>query len=364
MAFGLDYVAGPSPSVLKVQGVTFVCRYLSAVNDLTVRKLLTANEAKALSQAGISIVSNYEWYANRALEGFASGVADAQIAQSQHSECGGPPDKPIYFSVDCDCAGEQTVEYFRGVASVLGLDRTGAYGSYRVIKYLLDNNLIKWAWQTYAWSGGAWDSRAHIQQYSNGINLAGHSVDYDRAMHPDFGAWQQGETMQLPQQLSQYFKVIDDQHIHCEKTGADLVAGHLAYWLKYGGIFRLPLLNEFRLAQWPNVAFQCYEGAIVAYDPHRQLDNPPTSEDCYLVHLDSGTGQAIVAKPLLVALQGQVDTLTKQVGDLTSELATLKAQPPTETSALEQQLSEAQAQLASFKQAVASVEATCAALPK
>lgn len=350
MSFGLDYVAGPSPTMLKAQGVTFVCRYLSKVNALTVRKILTASEAKALSQAGISIVSNYEWYANRALEGVASGVTDAQIAQSQHSECGGPPDKPIYFSVDCDCAGEQTVEYFKGVASVLGLDRTGVYGSYRVVKYLLDNGLIKWVWQTYAWSGGAWDSRANIKQYRNGVILAGHSVDYDESTGSDFGQWTQGESMQLPQQLSSYFKVIDDQHIHCEKTNADLVAGHLAYWLKYGGIFRLPLLNEFRLAQWPNVAFQCYESAIVAYDPHRQLDNPPTSEDCYLVHLDSGTGQAIVAKPLLVALQSQVS-------DLTAQLDALKAQPAADTSALE-------AELSTYKQAATAIETTLQALPK
>lgn len=348
--FGFDYVSGPPTDVLKASGVTFVCRYLSEVNRLTVRKILTASEAKTLSQAGISIVSNYEWYANRALEGHASGVADAQIADEQHKACGGPSNKPIYFSVDCDCTGEQTAEYFRGVASVLGLERTGAYGSYRVIKYLLDNNLIKYAWQTYAWSGGAWDSRANIKQYRNGVNLAGHSVDYDESTGSDFGQWQQGESMQLPQQWTKYFTVINDQHIHCTSTGADLVAGHLAFWLKYGGVFRLPLLNEFRLADWPNVAFQAYEGAIVAYDPHRQLDNAPGSEDCYLVHLDSGTGQAIVAKPLLAALQSQVDTLTAQ-------LNALKQQPTQDTSALE-------AKLTAYAQVVASVESALAALPK
>lgn len=345
--FGLDYVAGPDPTTLKQHGVTFVCRYLSEVNKLTLTKLLTLAEAKALSQAGISIVSNYEWYANRALEGEASGVVDAQIAKQQHAECGGPTDKPIYFSVDCDCTGEQVAAYFKGVASVIGLGRAGAYGSYSVIKYLLDNDLISYAWQTYAWSGGAWDSRADIQQYENGVSFAGHSVDYDRAMKENFGAWQIGETMQLPAGYSSYFTITDDQHIHCKQTNADLVLGHLAFWLKYDGVFRLPLISEFRVAQWPQVAFMVYEGAIVAYDPHRQLDHPPTNDACYLVHLDGGPGQAMVAKPLLTALQQQIDDLTKQLAEAKQR----------DNSALE-------AQVAAYKQAIAQVETTLAPLAK
>lgn len=345
--FGLDYVAGPDPTTLKAHGVTFVCRYLSEVNALTKVKLLTPVEAKGLSAANISIVSNYEWYANRALEGEASGVADAQIAKQQHAECGGPADKPIYFSVDCDTTGEQVADYFKGVASVIGLSRTGAYGSYRVIKYLLDNDLISYAWQTYAWSGGQWDPRADIQQYENGVSLAGHSVDYDRAMKDDFGAWTQGEAMQLPSGYASYFTVTDDQHIHCKQTNADLVLGHLAFWLKYDGVFRLPLISEFRVAQWPSVAWMIYEGAIVVYDPQRQLDHPPTNDACYLVHLDGGPGQAMVAKPLLAALQAQVDDLTKQLAEANQQ----------DNSALE-------AQVAAYKQAYAQVEAALAPLPK
>src|SRR6266700_1023323 len=141
MVFGLDYVTGPPIADMKVAGVAFVCRYLSYVNNLTQVKLLTPPEAAALSQAGISIVSNYEWYANRALEGSDSGKQDARIAASQHAACGGPPDRPIYFSVDVDVAGTECLEYFRGVASVIGASRTGVYGSYRVLNYLLVSGL-------------------------------------------------------------------------------------------------------------------------------------------------------------------------------------------------------------------------------
>src|SRR5258707_1065456 len=120
MAFGLDYITGPPIADMKAAGVAFVCRYLSFVNDLTQVKLLTPSEAKVLGAAGIAIVSNYEWYANRPLEGFASGVQDAQIAEAEHANCGGPANRPIYFSADLDVDGSQVADYFRGVASVLG----------------------------------------------------------------------------------------------------------------------------------------------------------------------------------------------------------------------------------------------------
>src|SRR5216683_7095473 len=102
MAFGLDYVSGPPIADMKTAGVAFVCRYLSEVNSLTKVKLLTLGEAKELHAGGIATVSNYEWYASRSLEGMGSGITDAKIAEGQHADCGGPHDRPIYFSVDID----------------------------------------------------------------------------------------------------------------------------------------------------------------------------------------------------------------------------------------------------------------------
>jgi len=189
MALGLDYVSGPSIASMKAAGVSFVCRYLSFVNPLTEGKLLKADEARALHQAGIAIVSNYEWYEKRPLEGEASGIADAKIAAEQHAACGGPADRPIYFSVDMDVDGSQVADYFRGVASVLGLARTGAYGSFKVLTYLFDNHLIEWGWQTYAWSDGEWEPRAHIEQWKDSVLFAGESVDLDRSTTHEYGAW-------------------------------------------------------------------------------------------------------------------------------------------------------------------------------
>lgn len=372
MGFGLDYVSGPSIDVLKSHGVTFVCRYLSFVNSLTQVKLLSANEAKTLASAGISVVSNYEWYANRALESAASGVQDAQIAASQHAACGGPLDRPIYFSVDCDCAGEQTVAYFKGVASVLGLARTGAYGSYRVIKYLLDNHLIAWAWQTYAWSGGQWDDRAHIRQYENGVNLAGASVDYNESRQADFGQWMPGQAahsqgdlslLQLTDPTGKYFTSNQaGDRWHCTKTNQDVAYALLDFYRKYEGVFGLPLTGEIYLQQYPNTAIQYFERAILVYDPQKKIDSPPSAGDCYLLHIDSGIGQQAIAKPLLTTLQAQADTLAKQVASLTDELA--KAQQAVDTSALEAQINDLTTKLAAYQQAVAQTETAFAALPK
>jgi hypothetical protein len=201
MSLGVDYVTGPPVTALQAAGVTFVCRYLSYVNNLTQIKLLTPMEAQSLGQAGIAIVSNYEWYGDRALEGSPSGILDAQIASAQHMACGGPGDRPIYFSVDFDASAAQMtsiIDYFQGVSSIIGLARTGAYGSYATIKALFDAGAITWGWQTYAWSDGAWDSRAQIQQYENGVTLAGADVDYNRSTVVDIGQWMPGGFMAIP----------------------------------------------------------------------------------------------------------------------------------------------------------------------
>jgi hypothetical protein len=187
--FGIDWAWGnPSIAELQKAGVKFACRYLS--HDKS--KNLDAAEAKALSAAGINVVVVWETSAGRALAGRAAGEKDAHDAKAQALACGMPAGRPIYFAVDFDMKltqRAQVADYFRGVASVLGTGRVGAYGGVLVIDSLLADKLITWAWQTYAWSGGAWNEHAHIQQYANGKTLAGVSCDYDRAMRRDYGQW-------------------------------------------------------------------------------------------------------------------------------------------------------------------------------
>ncbi len=184
--FGVDYAWGtPVVSQLQKAGVKFVCRYLS--HDAS--KNLKANELRALCAAGIAVVVVWESTANRALGGFTAGKGDAESARAELRALG-IGNVAVYFAVDFDAtpAQQQAIDrYLQGAASVLGHSRVGVYGGYHVVKRCLDNGTATYGWQTYAWSGGLWDPRAHIQQYSNGHKLAGVSCDYDRAAHASFG---------------------------------------------------------------------------------------------------------------------------------------------------------------------------------
>jgi hypothetical protein len=193
MTFGLDYSSGrPSAAAMKAAGVTFVCRYIGSTVRGTGRsaKWLTPSEAKGHHDGGRAVVAVFETTAKRAEAGHAAGVADAHTAIAEVAYCGLPADLPVYFAVDYDTTvGPNVTGYFQGAASVLGLARVGGYGGYKVIKALLDKKLVTYGWQTYAWSDGHWDGRAHLQQYSNNKTIGGASVDYDRAMKADYGQW-------------------------------------------------------------------------------------------------------------------------------------------------------------------------------
>ncbi|MBC6458818.1 glycoside hydrolase domain-containing protein [Actinomadura sp. HBU206391] len=193
--FGIDYSWGrPGTAALKKAGAKFVCRYLS---DDPSGKNLTRAEADELSAAGIWVVVVWESAKDRALAGRSGGTADAKAAAAQATACGMPGDRPIYFAVDFDATAAQQSKinaYLDGAASVIGQRRVGVYGGYGPVKRSLDAGKAAWAWQTYAWSGGKWDSRAHIQQYLNEQVLNGAAVDHDRAMKDDYGQWRVGVT--------------------------------------------------------------------------------------------------------------------------------------------------------------------------
>lgn len=197
--FGIDYAWGrPGPSALKKAGAKFVCRYLS--HD-TSGKSLTRAEADQLSRAGIWLVVVWESTASRALAGRAAGIADATEAARQARACGMPADRPIYFAVDFDASSAQQTAinaYLDGAAAVIGRARVGLYGGYGPVKRAFDAGKIRWGWQTYAWSGGRWDKRAQLQQYSNGHVVNGVGVDYDRAVHSDYGQWRVGASPTPP----------------------------------------------------------------------------------------------------------------------------------------------------------------------
>jgi hypothetical protein len=189
-AWGVDYSMGYDIATLTKYNAKFACRYIGFTSSsLPQDKILQFPEVEELSNAGISIVSNWEWTGNPNKEGMGIGIWTAQHAAQLHADLGGPSNKPIYFSIDYNSPGSDVAWYFQEIASIIGLARVGAYGGYNCIKYLLDHNLITWAWQTYAWSGTQLDSRVHIYQYLNGSHLDNMTLDYDNALRPDYGQW-------------------------------------------------------------------------------------------------------------------------------------------------------------------------------
>jgi hypothetical protein len=192
--FGIDWAWGtPTVAALNKAGVKFACRYLSHDGG----KNLSPGEAKMLSKAGIDIVVIWETTAQRTLDGRAAGVIDAMDALGQAKACGMPAGGAIYFAVDWDAQAGQEQDrinaYLDGASSVLnGIHGVGLYAGYGPIKRAFDAKKITYGWQTYAWSGGKWDPRAQLQQYSNDHFINGVGCDYDRAVKNDFGQWRVG----------------------------------------------------------------------------------------------------------------------------------------------------------------------------
>lgn len=195
---GVDFAnARPSGAALRAAGKHFVVRYLSPNTKSNPGKRLTTIEITSYRGAGLDIAVVWETTTTRATEGRTAGVFDAQAAQTQLAALRMPLDMPIYFAIDANVTGESCAPYFAGIASVLGKKRTGAYGGYQQIRYMFDQALITWGWQTYAWSSAIldgqrttlWDQRAQLQQYRNGATVAGVTLDLCRAMKTDFGQW-------------------------------------------------------------------------------------------------------------------------------------------------------------------------------
>jgi len=218
---GCDYsFARPSPASLVSMGYHFAARYLSG--DPGGGKDITASEANALTAAGLDVVLVWETTGTDAQNGYNAGVSDAQAAKSEAVSVGQPSTRPIYFALDWDETSAEAGavdEYFKGVASVLGLSRTGAYGGYYAVDQLFNSGLITYGWQTYAWSGGAWDSRAQLRQTQNGVD--GDQLDDDLGMVADYGQWGPG----APSGTFDYAAAYVSQSFPLAVTALDMVEG-------------------------------------------------------------------------------------------------------------------------------------------
>lgn len=175
-------------SALKKTGITHVARYLG-----TSWKGLTVDEVKAISDSGIHLVSVFETNPiQSAYFSQAQGKQDARNASQYAKDLGQTNGSAIYFAVDYDAQGKDLgaiLDYFSGVNQ--GIDpafKVGAYGSYAVLQYIMQQSKVDYFFQTYAWSYGQVCDFAHLYQFQNGVNVAGVNADKDQ-VNKEPGAW-------------------------------------------------------------------------------------------------------------------------------------------------------------------------------
>ena len=203
------------PDLIKAAGYAGVVQYVSESRPGAnfEAKPLTRAYADALRAEGLQIVSNFQYGKpgwpdpSDFTRGYDGGVADAQAAMRIHTAAGGPDSAPIFFSIDedidLDTWNDLGIEWFRGINSVLGVDRTGIYGHSRACAWAIEDDVIgrsttpgyRWAWQTRVWSHGEREPAAVLYQTvvksaeNPGPIVGPIDVDVDDVLAADFGQW-------------------------------------------------------------------------------------------------------------------------------------------------------------------------------
>jgi hypothetical protein len=206
------------PDQIKSAGYAGVVNYVSLERPGAhfEAKPITREYADALRAAGLHIVSNFQYGKpgwpdpSDFTRGYDGGAADAHTALGLHAAAGGTGSAPIFFSVDDDIDQNSwnslAVNWFRGINSVLGVQRSGIYGHSQACGWAIRDGVIghsttagfRWAWQTRSWSHGQREPAAVLYQdvvntpSSPGPLLGGINVDVDEVLATDFGQWDLG----------------------------------------------------------------------------------------------------------------------------------------------------------------------------
>ena len=212
----IDYAMRQIPAAdIRAAGYAGVINYVSTSRPGSSfgAKPITRPYAESLTAAGLVIVSNFQYgkpggtAPSDFTRGYAGGIADARTAWQIHTAAGGGQSAPIFFSVDDDISRDTwntlSLQWFRGINSVLGVQRTGVYGGIDVCQWAASDGVIgssrspgrRWAWQTRAWSGNRVHPAAVLYQRivstaSNpGPLVGGIEVDVNDVLAQDCGQW-------------------------------------------------------------------------------------------------------------------------------------------------------------------------------
>jgi len=197
-----DYAAGVlSAADIKAAGALGAIRYVSdrrPGGSWMLGKPIQLAEARDLYQAGLKIVSNYQYGKQSTadwLGGQSAGVTHAKRGWELHTAAGGPTGAPIYASIDDDPSPEQykqqVAPYLRGWESVVGHQRVGVYGNSKVIDWALQDGLGSWFWQhNWGTPRGFVHPAAHLHQFEiDAREVAGVGVDLNNILKAQFGQW-------------------------------------------------------------------------------------------------------------------------------------------------------------------------------
>jgi hypothetical protein len=198
---GIDLSTDCSAQVdcIKGSGKSFVGRYYANPHS---KKILTLNEAKAISQAGLSVVAVWEdgMPTSGSYFSYSEGVDNGTSAYNMASKIGQPANTPIYFAVDYDAIDDDITgsinDYFRGlrdgfntISGGTPIHPIGVYGSGAVCSWLLARNAAAYCWlaQSTGWRGyndfTAWNIKQHAE-----TSLCSLDVDLDDAV-ADYGGF-------------------------------------------------------------------------------------------------------------------------------------------------------------------------------
>ncbi|MBF6327356.1 DUF1906 domain-containing protein [Nocardia transvalensis] len=198
----LDYAGGvPAAAAIRDAGHIGVIRYVSDRRpgaEWMAGKPLQAREVDALREAGLTIVSCYQFGKGPTADwrgGLEAGKKHADRGLQLHRAAGGPDGVPIYASIDdnptpADFA-TMIAPYLAGWQSVVGNENLGVYGNTPTIDLARAAGLGSWYWQhNWGTPRGVVHPAANLHQFEiDKRTVDGVGVDVNAILTPDYGQW-------------------------------------------------------------------------------------------------------------------------------------------------------------------------------
>ncbi|WP_182359916.1 DUF1906 domain-containing protein [Tomitella gaofuii] len=195
----IDYSAGvPSARSIRAAGYKGAIRYCSdARADWMAGKPMARSEAEALQDAGLEVVSCYQYGKGDTsdwLGGHEAGIHHATRGLELHRAAGGPDGAPLYMSIDSNPTraqfDAQVLPFLQGCESVLGHGRTGVYCNAPTIDWALAAGVGAYFWQHDWGSEGRIHDAAHLHQRAiDSDTVDGIGIDLNTIRTSDYGQW-------------------------------------------------------------------------------------------------------------------------------------------------------------------------------